>query len=80
MSREVLKTSKNAASAINVLGGVVALLEGGVDQGWQTTARRVITICQREQQRQLKIMDKADKALGLPYPKRAAQEGKSHDN
>ena len=78
MSREVLRDSKNAAAAINVLGGLIALIEGGVDQGWQKTANQIIGICKREQQRQLKIMDKADAKLGLPYPKRKSQ-GANHD-
>jgi len=78
MSREVLRDSKNAASAINVMGGVIALLEGGVDQGWQKAAAQIIGICRREQQRQLKIMDKADAKLGLPYPSRKPQ-GANHD-
>lgn len=73
MSREVLRDSKNAAAAINVLGGLIALIEGGVDQGWQKTATQIINICKREQQRQLRIMDKADAKLGLPYPKRKSQ-------
>ena len=73
MSREILDTSKKAAAAINVLGGVIGLLEGGVDSGWQKTATQLINICKREQQRQLRIMDKADAKLGLPYPKRKSQ-------
>ena len=78
MSREILRDSKNAAAAISVLGGLIALIEGGADQGWQKTANQIIGICKREQQRQLKIMDKADAKLGLPYPKRKSQ-GANHD-
>ncbi len=78
MSREVLNDSKSAAAAIHVLGGLIGLLEGGVDRGWQKTAHQIIGICKREQQRQLKIMDKADAKLGLPYPKRKPQ-GANHD-
>ena len=44
MSREILDTSKKAAAAINVLGGVIGLLEGGVDSGWQKTATQIINI------------------------------------
>ena len=60
MSREILDTSKKAAAAINVLGGVIGLLEGGVDSGWQKAATQIINICKREQQRQLRIMDKTE--------------------
>ena len=42
MSREVLRDSKNAAAAINMLGGLIGLLEGGVNRGWQKTAHQII--------------------------------------
>lgn len=77
MSREVLKKSKNAASALNVLGGVVGLLENGTTAGWDKTAYKIIAICKKEQLRQLKVMDAADAKLGFPYPGRStyAKEG-----
>lgn len=56
MSREVLRDSKSAAAAINVLGSLIGLLEGGVARGWQKTAHQIFGICKREQQRQLKII------------------------
>ena len=77
MSREVLKKSKDAASALNVLGGVIGLLEGGVTRGWDKTAHKIIAICKQEQLKQLKAMDAADAKLGMPYPGRSthAKEG-----
>lgn len=37
MTREILNKSKAAHSAINVLGAVIDLLEGGVTQGFDST-------------------------------------------
>ena len=45
MSRGVLRDSKSAAAAINVLGGLIGLLEGGVDRGWQKTAHQIAELC-----------------------------------
>ncbi len=70
MSREILQKSKAASNAINLLGGVIALLEGGTTRGCEAAASRIINICKREQQKQLKIMDVADAKLGYPYPVR----------
>lgn len=69
MTRALLNKSKEAASAINILGGVIELLEGGTTAGWDATASKIIDLCKREQQQQLKIMDAADEKLGFPYPR-----------
>lgn len=76
MSRETLKKSKDASNAINLLGGVIALLEGGTTRGCEAAAGKIINICKREQQRQLKIMDAADARLGFPYPTSARSQAK----
>lgn len=60
-----LARSKLAAEAevgIYVMGAVIAMLEGGVTpggpDGTSVTAKKIITLAKREQQRQLKRMDK----------------------
>ena len=60
-----LKNAKLAAQAevgIYVMGAVVAMLEGGVTPGGPdgiaSTAKKIIVLAKREQQRQLKRMDK----------------------
>ncbi|MBD8540906.1 hypothetical protein IFU00_01265 [Oxalobacteraceae sp. CFBP 8761] len=59
-----------AKSNLNIFGAVVALLEGGTVSGGDNAAKRkIIEICHKEQQRQLKIMDKAVAAVN----KRATQ-------
>ena len=63
-------TAMTAKSNLNIFGAVVALLEGGTVSGGDNAAKRkIIEICHKEQQRQLKIMDKAVAAVN----KRAAQ-------
>lgn len=68
MSRELLKKSQQAHTAINTAGAVVALLEGGTVRGWEKTSGKIIALCKKEMQRQLRIMDAADAKLGYPYP------------
>lgn len=60
-----LKNAKLAAQAeagLYVMGAVVAMLEGGVTPGGPdgiaSTAKKIIVLAKREQQRQLKRMDK----------------------
>lgn len=50
----------SAQTNLHVFGAVVAILEGGTLSNYSgTAARRIIEICHKEQQRQLKLMDKA---------------------
>ena len=60
-----LKNAKLAAQAevgLYVMGAIVAMLEGGVTpggpDGTSVTAKKIITLAKREQQRQFKRMDK----------------------
>ena len=60
-----LKNAKLAAQAevgLYVMGAVIAMLEGGVTpggpDGTSVTAKKIIVLAKREQQRQLKRMDK----------------------
>lgn len=79
VSRETLQKSKAASNAINLLGGIIALLEGGTTRGCEAAAGRIINICKREQLRQLKIMDAADAKLGYPYPLRGTAHCEHQD-
>lgn len=64
-----------AKSNLNIFAALVAILEGGTLSGGDNAAKRRITaICHKEQQRQLKIMDKAVAAVN----KRAAQLDGDH--
>lgn len=57
----------NAHTTLTVLGGVQALLEGGViaggPEGGQETASQIIALCRQEMQRQLWIFDRHRAAL-----------------
>lgn len=75
MSRALLQKSQQAHTAINTAGAVVALLEGGTVRGWDKTASKIIALCQKEMQRQLRIMDAADAKLGYPHPSHRHEGG-----
>jgi len=65
-----LAEAMSAQTNLHVFGAVVAILEGGTLSSYSgSSARRIIAICHKEQQRQLKLMDKAVAAVN----KRAAQ-------
>lgn len=59
---EHAKLAAQAEVGLYVMGAVVAMLEGGVTpggpEGTSVTAQKIITLAKREQQRQLKLMDK----------------------
>lgn len=63
MSYPVPKKSVDAAmrakSDLNIFAAIVAILEGGTVSGGNVAASRIIKMCEAEQQRQLRIMDKA---------------------
>lgn len=55
-----MAAAMHAHTNLTVFATVVAILEGGTLSGYSgTAAARIIRICHQEQQRQLKIMDKA---------------------
>jgi len=58
-----------ARSHLNIFAAIVAILEGGTISGDIAAKTKIIKICKIEQQRQLKLMDKAVAAAN----KRTAQ-------
>jgi hypothetical protein len=65
-----MAAAMSAHTNLHVFGAVVAILEGGTLSSYSGSAvRRIINICNKEQQRQLTLMDKAVAALNM----RAAQ-------
>lgn len=55
-----MQAAMEAKTNLHIFGAVVALLEGGTLSGYTGNAHaRIIKICQDEQQRLLKQMDKA---------------------
>lgn len=56
---EHVGAAMRAQSELNIFAAIVAILEGGTISGSNTASARIIKICQAEQQRQLKLMDKA---------------------
>lgn len=60
MKRSPIKEAMNAQTNLNVFASIQAILEGGTIYGPPpAAARKIIAICLEEQQRQLRIMDKA---------------------
>ena len=59
--RKHIKDAMAEHTNLTVFAAVVATLEGVTIRGHQAdrTAQRIIAICQKEQQRQLKFMDAA---------------------
>lgn len=58
-----------AKSHLNIFAAIAAILECGTIYGDNSAKSKIIKICHAEQQRQLKLMDKAVDAVN----KRAAQ-------
>jgi len=71
-----------AKTNLHVFGTLIAILEGGTLSKYSGNApQRIIAICHKEQQRQLKLMDKAVEAVNKNAERaaiRAAQEGESN--
>lgn len=60
MKRDPIKEAMNAQTNLNIFAAVEVLLEGGTIYGrTPAAAGKIIAICRAEQQRQLRIMDKA---------------------
>ena len=64
--KRALKLAAQAHTDLNIFAAIVALLESGCVYGGSAAAvRRITKICQKEQQRQLRIYDdQTVKALG----------------
>jgi hypothetical protein len=54
-----MKSAMNAHSNLNIFCAVEALLEGGTVSGSNATAAKIISLCKKECQRQLRLIDKA---------------------
>lgn len=60
MDKKRLETALHAHTNLNMFAAIVEMLEGGTIYGGTNSARnRIIAICKKEQQRQLRILDKA---------------------
>lgn len=55
-----------AKSELNTFASIVAILEGGTISGDNAAATKIIKMCKAEQQRQLRIMDRAVAAINRP--------------
>lgn len=55
---EHIREAARAHTNLNTFGSVVSILEGGQVYGPNATASRIIAMCKKEMQRQLKIYDK----------------------
>lgn len=61
---KLTKAAMDAHCNLNIFAAIVAILEGGTIYGGENAAaKKIIAICQAEQQRQLKLQDKAIAAL-----------------
>lgn len=53
------KEAAQAHTHLCIFGSIIAILEGGAIRGHIKSAEKIIKICLQEQQRQLRIYDKA---------------------
>lgn len=62
-----VQAAMDAKTNLHVFGAVVSILEGGSLAGGSSdaSAKKIIAMCQAEQQRQLRAMDKALKKEGV---------------
>lgn len=58
------KAAMDAHANLNIFASIAAILEGGVIYGGENAAaKKIIGICNKEQQRQLRLQDKAVAAI-----------------
>ncbi len=68
MVKSAVKRAAEAHTDLCVFAVVVAVLESGSLYGSHAAAHRIITICNREQQRLLDVYDRAAADAGDPTP------------
>lgn len=72
---KAVDAAMRARSDLNIFAGIVAILEGGTISGGSAAAAKIIKICKAEQQRQLRIMDRAVAETNRPTAKGAVGLG-----
>lgn len=64
MTKQTLREIKSAHTNLNIFSAIQSILEGGHIYGdTNKAAGRIIQICNKEMQRQLKLMDVAEAKL-----------------
>lgn len=58
-----MRAAMNADKDLNIFGAIIAILEGGTISGSNAAAKKIVDVCHKEMQRQLRILDKAVAAV-----------------
>lgn len=76
---KAMDDAMRAHTNLTVYGAIVAILEGGTLSGnVGGTPARIIAMCQKEQQRQLTLMDKAVAASQEAASAKSGEKGADH--